>query len=118
MFDRKGLVAIPASQTDEDTLMELALYAGAEVSKRVGDNFEITCDPNLLTKRDRRRGKSRPQSRDQRAARIPKDTVDLDAGTARSVLKLMDALDDHDDVQKVAANFNIPDEAMAQIEAG
>jgi transcriptional/translational regulatory protein YebC/TACO1 len=50
--------------------------------------------------------------------RIAKDTVDLDADTARSVLKLMDALDDHDDVQKVAANFNIPDEAMADIESG
>ena len=43
--------------------------------------------------------------------------MDLDTATAKSVLKLMDALDDHDDVQKVAANFNIPDEAMAAIEA-
>ena len=43
---------------------------------------------------------------------------DLDAGTAPTVLKLMEALDDHDDVQNVSANFNIPDEAMAQINAG
>jgi transcriptional/translational regulatory protein YebC/TACO1 len=42
----------------------------------------------------------------------------LDVDTARTVLKLMDALDDHDDVQKVAANFNIPDDAMSTIEAG
>jgi transcriptional/translational regulatory protein YebC/TACO1 len=49
---------------------------------------------------------------------VPKDTVDLDPDSARAVLKLMDALDDHEDVQNVAANFNIPDEALAAIEAG
>jgi len=45
MFDRKGLVAIPASQTDEDTLMELALEAGADDVRHVGETFEIACDP-------------------------------------------------------------------------
>ena len=49
---------------------------------------------------------------------IPKSTVDLDADTARKVLKLMEALDDHDDVQSVSANFNIPEETMAEIGAG
>ena len=51
-------------------------------------------------------------------SRIPKTTVDLDVDTGRTVLKLMESLDDHDDVQNVSANFNIPDEAMAQINAG
>ena len=51
-------------------------------------------------------------------SRVPNDTVDLDVETARKVLKMVDALDDHDDVQSVAANFNIPEEAMAEIEAG
>ena len=48
--------------------------------------------------------------------RIPSETVDLDVDTARKILKLIDNLDDHDDVQKVAANFNIPEEAMAELE--
>ncbi len=47
--------------------------------------------------------------------RLPKNTVDLDADNARKVLKLMERLDDHDDVQNVASNFNIPDEVMAEI---
>ena len=46
---------------------------------------------------------------------IPKDTVDLDAPTARKVLKLMERLDDHDDVQNVSSNFNIPNDVMAEI---
>jgi transcriptional/translational regulatory protein YebC/TACO1 len=48
--------------------------------------------------------------------RLPKNTVDLDVPTAKKVLKPMDTLDDHDNAQKVAANFNIPDEAIAEIE--
>lgn len=48
--------------------------------------------------------------------RIPRDTVDLDVDTARVVLKMMEQLDDHDDVQTVSANFNIPDEALAELE--
>ena len=49
---------------------------------------------------------------------IPKETVDLDVDAAEKVLKLMERLDDHDDVQNVSANFNIPDDVMAQLDAG
>ncbi len=118
MFDRKGLLVIPASQTDEDALMELALEAGADDVRRVGDNFEITCDPNAYSTVCDAVDAANITTESREITRIPKDTIDLDAETARSVLKLMDALDDHDDVQKVAANFNIPDEALAAIEAG
>ncbi|NIP85506.1 MAG: YebC/PmpR family DNA-binding transcriptional regulator, partial [Planctomycetales bacterium] len=51
----------------------------------------------------------------QQVTRIPNNTVDLDAATGKKVLKLMELLDDHDDIQNVAANFNIPEEAMAEI---
>ena len=118
MFDRKGLVAVPADKTDEESLMELALEAGADDVRRTGNSFEITCNPdcfNNLSDAIETAGLS-PEVNE--LTQIPKDTVDLDVDTARSVLKLMDMLDDHDDVQKVAANFNIPDEAMAEIEAG
>jgi len=118
MFDRKGLVAIPASQTDEDTLMELALEAGADDVRQVGETFEITCDPEVYSTVCDAIEKAGLTPELSELARIPKDTVELDAETGRSVLKLMEALDDHDDVQKVASNFNIPDEAMAEIEAG
>jgi YebC/PmpR family DNA-binding regulatory protein len=117
MFERKGLVAIPASQTNEDTLMELALDAGADDVRHVGDTFEITCNPDAYSTVCDAIEKAGLTPELSELARIPKDTIELDAGTGRSVLKLMDALDDHDDVQKVASNFNIPDEALAEIEA-
>jgi YebC/PmpR family DNA-binding regulatory protein len=118
MFDRKGLVAIPASQIDEETLMELALEAGADDFRHVGDNFEITCSPDVYSNVCDAIEKAGLTPELSEIAQLPKDTIDLDAETGRGVLKLMEALDDHDDVQKVAANFNIPDEAMAEIEAG
>jgi YebC/PmpR family DNA-binding regulatory protein len=118
MFDRKGLIEVPADQTDEDALMELALEAGAEDVRRSGSNFEIICDPDAFTSVSDAVDAAGLKSEVRKITRIPKDTVDLDADSARAVLKLMDALDDHDDVQNVAANFNIPDEAMAAIEAG
>jgi YebC/PmpR family DNA-binding regulatory protein len=117
MFDRKGMLVIPASQTDEESLMDLVLEAGADDVRRVGDNFEVTCDPDAFNGVCDAVDATGLTTEIREIARIPKDTVDLDAETARSVLTLMDALDDHDDVQKVAANFNIPDEAMAAIES-
>jgi YebC/PmpR family DNA-binding regulatory protein len=118
MFDRKGLVAIPASETDEESLMELALEAGADDVRHLGETFEITCNPDVYTAVCDAIEKAGLKPELSELARIPRDTVELDAETGRSVLKLMDALDDHDDVQKVASNFNIADEAMAEIEAG
>jgi YebC/PmpR family DNA-binding regulatory protein len=117
MFDRKGLFAIPADQTDEDTLMELALEAGADDVRRSGNSFEVICDPdafNAVTDALEAAG-LKPEVR--QLTRIPKDTVELDVQSATAVLKMMDALDDHDDVQNVAANFNIPDDALPAIES-
>ena len=115
MFDRKGLVADRPSKIDEDALMELALEAGADDVRDDGDSYEVIADPTpspACARRSKRRA-SRPRARRSRA--FPKDTVDLDGDDARRVLKLMEALDDHDDVQNVSANFNIPDEAMAEL---
>ncbi|HEY4234935.1 MAG TPA: YebC/PmpR family DNA-binding transcriptional regulator [Lacipirellulaceae bacterium] len=118
MFDRKGLVAIPADQTDEDALMEIALEAGADDVRQSGDSFEVLCNPDAFVKVCDSINAAGLKPTLSEITRIPKDTIDLDVETGRNVLKLMEALDDHDDVQKVAANFNIPDEALAEIEAG
>jgi YebC/PmpR family DNA-binding regulatory protein len=118
MFDRKGLITIPASQTDESTLMELALDAGADDVRQTGDSFEVICNPDVYAKVADAISAAGLTPSSSEITRLPKDTVDLDVETGRAVLKLMEALDDHDDVQKVAANFNIPDEALAEIEAG
>ncbi len=118
MFDRQGLLAIAKDKTDEVSLMELAIEAGADDVRREGDNFEITCEVDAFSTVCDAVDAAGLETEVRQIARIPKDTVDLDVSTARAVLKMMDALDDHDDVQNVAANFNIPDDAMAEIEAG
>jgi len=117
MFDSKGLFLIQADKTDEDSLMELALEAGADDVTQEGGKFEITCDPAAFQDVSRALTEAEIETDVSQITRVPQNTVDLDAATARKVLKLMDRLDDHDDVQNVSANFNIPDDVMAVIEA-
>ena len=117
MFEKKGLFLIPADKADEDKLMEIALEAGADDVRRSGDKFEVICAPTSTTPSVQGPGRRRHPARGRaRSRRIPKNTVDVsDPDTARKVLKLMKRLDDHDDVQNVSSNFNIPDEIMAQV---
>ncbi len=118
MFDLKGLFLVPATQIEEDSLLELAMEAGADDVRRDGESFEITCDPSAYEAVSAAIKQAGLQPEASQLAKIPKTTVDLDADTARKALKLMERLDDHDDVQSVASNFNIPDEVMAEIEDG
>jgi YebC/PmpR family DNA-binding regulatory protein len=115
MFDRKGLHLVDAAQTDEETLMEIALDAGADDVKRVEDNFEVSCDPAVFQELGELLRSKGLEPVASQISRIPTNVVDLDVDMARTVLKMMDKLDDHDDVQTVSANFNIPDEALAEI---
>jgi len=116
MFERKGLFVIPADKTSEDALMELALEAGADDVKRDGDSYEVTCDPAAFTDVRGALEAAGIEPESSEIARIPSNTVDLDEASGRAVLKLLEMLDDNDDVQSVSANFNIPDEILAAIE--
>jgi YebC/PmpR family DNA-binding regulatory protein len=118
MFERKGVFTIPAKQIDEEALLELALEAGADDVKRDGDLFEVLCDPSVYQQVSDALSARGLQPESSQISRIPTNTVDLDADSGRTVLKLVEKLDDHDDVQSVSANFNIPDEAMAEIAGG
>lgn len=115
MFDTKGLFLVAAGGTDEETLMELALEAGADDLKLDAGNFEITCDPAAYQNVSKALADAGIKTEASQIARLPQSAVDLDTATARKVLKLMERLDDHDDVQNVSANFNIPDDVMAEI---
>jgi len=115
MFDRKGLLVIDGSQTDEETLFDLALEAGADDVIAQGDNFEITCEVNTYAAVCEAMDQASIKTEVREITRIPKDTVDLDIETTKKVLKMMDKLDDHDDVQSVASNLNIPEGAMEGI---
>lgn len=117
LFERKGLAMFSAADVDEDRLMEIAVEAGADDVRREGDKFEITCDPDLFSDLCAALETAEIEPEVKQITRLPNNTVDLDAESGRKVLKMMEALDDHDDVQNVSANFNIPDEAMAELSA-
>jgi YebC/PmpR family DNA-binding regulatory protein len=116
MFDRKGVAVVSADKLDEDRLMELALEAGADDVRQDGDQYEIIAEPDAFGAVCSALEAAGIEAESTKLTRIPKDTVDVTGEDARRVLKLMEALDDHDDVQNVSANFNIPDEAMAELE--
>jgi YebC/PmpR family DNA-binding regulatory protein len=116
LFQRVGVVRVPQASCGEDQLMELTLEAGASDVKLVGDRWEVTCEPQAMAAVVDAVQKGGLQVESNEIMRVPTNTVDVDdVDTARKVLDLVERLDDHDDVQSVAANFNIPDEAMAQL---
>jgi YebC/PmpR family DNA-binding regulatory protein len=116
MFERKGVVVIDSSQADEDKLFELALEAGAEDVKSIDGKFEVISDPDNFGNVQEALQQAEIETEVSELNRIPNDTIDLDVDTARKVLKMMEKLDDHDDVQKVASNFNLPEEVVAELE--
>jgi YebC/PmpR family DNA-binding regulatory protein len=118
MFETKGLLLISADKVDEDKLMEIALEAGADDVQRSGGKFEVTCDPAVCRNVAKALADAGITPEMSQITRLPKNTVDLDADSARKVLKLMERLDDQDDVQNVASNFNIPDDVMKEIGEG
>jgi len=115
MFEKKGLFLVPDDAVDEDTLMEIALEAGADDLLPSGGKYEVTCEPAVYQAVSQALAAATVTPDVNEITLIPKDTVDLDASTARKVLRLMERLDDHDDVQNVSSNFNIPDDVMAEI---
>jgi YebC/PmpR family DNA-binding regulatory protein len=118
MFERKGLFVIAADKIDEEKLVEIALEAGADDARREGDRFEVTCAPDSYSDVADAFEAANVEVEAKQITRIPQNTVELDVQKARKVLKLLEALDDHDDVQNVSANFNIPDEALAELAGG
>ena len=117
LFERKGLFMVPVVSTDEDVLMEIALEAGADDVKTDGDNFEVICEPDTYVDVAAALETKQIEAAVKQITRIPSSTVDLDVENGRKVLKLMEALDDHDDIQTVSSNFNLPDDVMAEISA-
>jgi YebC/PmpR family DNA-binding regulatory protein len=115
MFERKGLFLIPSKHVDEEALFEIALEVGADDVKVVADSFEVTCAVELFQQVSQALEAEKLPTDVAEIARIPSSTVELDAESGRKVLKLLEALEDQDDVQSVTANFNIPDEIMEEV---
>lgn len=112
MFERKGVFLIATEGNDEETIMEVAMEAGAEDIQVVGEHFEVTCPPEVYTDVADALSTAEIECESRSISRIPTTTVDLGPEEAEAVLKFIDALDDHDDIQNVSANFNIPEETL------
>ena len=115
MFERKGLFLIPAKHADEDRLFEVALEAGADDVNQTGDMFEVLCTPEFFGQVSEALEAAKIPTDLAEISRIPSSTVELDTGSSRKILRLMEALEDHDDIQSVTANFSIPDEIMEEV---
>ncbi|MHB1424238.1 MAG: YebC/PmpR family DNA-binding transcriptional regulator [Gemmataceae bacterium] len=114
-FERKGLFGVSAAASDEDTLMSVALDAGAEDMKRSGGSFDITCDPSAFTKVQEALQKNNIATVVSEISQLPKAPLDVDVEAAKKVLRLYEALEDHDDVQYVFTDMNMTEALMAEV---
>jgi YebC/PmpR family DNA-binding regulatory protein len=115
LFERKGLISIDAQATTEDDLMAIALDAGADDLKHSGNTFDITCDPTAFNQVQEALKKNNLTPVVAEISQLPKAPVDVDTETGKKVMRLMEALDDNDDVQNVYSNVNISEEMVAEV---
>jgi YebC/PmpR family DNA-binding regulatory protein len=117
MFKKQGIVVITADSLDEDEVMEVALECGAHDVKKEGATFEVAADPaDVETVRKAVEDKGWKVELAE-VTMIPQTTVKLEGKKAEQMLKMMDALDDNEDMQKVFANFDISEEDMLKLSA-
>ncbi|NLV71601.1 MAG: YebC/PmpR family DNA-binding transcriptional regulator [Actinobacteria bacterium] len=115
MFERKGVIFVDAADADEDEVMMAAIDAGAEDVLSEGDTFEIRCDVADFMQVRKSLEEAGIKYSSAELTMIPKNTVALDEGDAKKTLRLLDALEENDDVQEVYANFDISDDVMEAI---
>lgn len=118
MFSQKGLVAIEIENAtkSEDELFEMAIEAGAEDLKNTGDTFEIFTEPGQLEVVRKYFDTNKIPVKEAGLTMVPTNTVEVNGEQAQQLLKLVDALEDNDDVQNVYSNFDIPDSILEEIQ--
>ena len=119
LFSKKGYLSVDKSKASEDAVIEAALDAGAEDVKTESDSFEIYCDPTQLeaVKNALTAKKIETSTAEVTMVPDPNSIVSIEGNDARNVLGLIEALEEHEDIQNVYANFDISDEEMAKISA-
>jgi YebC/PmpR family DNA-binding regulatory protein len=117
MFDQRGVISVDdAAGVDEEQLMELALEAGAEDVVDEEDSFQIYTAPEDFNSVVEQLEKSGIKMSEASISMVPKNTIEVtEEKTASNLLRLLESLEDHDDVQKVHANFDIPEELMEKL---
>jgi transcriptional/translational regulatory protein YebC/TACO1 len=117
MFDRKGVILVDAEKIGEDDLMAKALDAGATDMRRTEKVFEITTAPAEMDAVRDALAKAGVPILEAQVTYVPQSTVRVETPTAASVMRLIEALEELDDVQHVYANYDIPDEVLEAISA-
>jgi YebC/PmpR family DNA-binding regulatory protein len=117
MFERKGLFLVPAQHVTEDRLIEVTLEAGADDVKSGGKSFEVTCDPSRFEQVTVALANAKIATDVAEVTRVSATAVELGLDDARRVLSLMNALEEHEDVQSVTANYSISDEVLETVSA-
>ena len=116
MFEKKGLIIVNSGNLDEDELMMLALDAGAEDLQKVGDVFQVICSQADLGKVKKAIESKNIKVETAEVSWISKNNIDLEDAAGRKVLRLMETLEEHDDVQNVYSNFNLPQSLLAEMQ--
>jgi len=117
MFEKKGLMSLDKKGVDEDRLMEVALDAGALDVKDSGKEFDVTTEPSSFEKVKKAIEDAGFKTTYAEVTMVPQTTVRLTGKEAEQMVKLMENLEDSDDVQKVYANFDIAEEEMERLSA-
>lgn len=117
MFKKKGVIMVKTSAIGEDDLMDLALSAGAEDMQNAGEFYEITCDPSAYDDLKAALEQKQIPLESAELSMVPDNTVEItDPEIAQRLMNLVEDFEDHDDVQEVYANFDIPDEILAKLQ--
>jgi YebC/PmpR family DNA-binding regulatory protein len=116
MFEKKGLIKVDKSNFDEEELFLISVEAGADDMNSDDDElYEIYTDPDQLETVQAELEKNSVIISSAERTMIPQNTIKLEDKTAEHMLKLMETLDDHDDIQEIYANFDIDDDVMAKV---
>ncbi|MBG6238126.1 YebC/PmpR family DNA-binding regulatory protein [Mycetocola sp. CAN_C7] len=116
-FARKGIIVVPAADTTEDDILAAVLDAGAEEVVDEGETFEIITDPSDLVATRTALQEAGIDYDSADAAFVPNLKVEVDAETARKIFKLIDALEDSDDVQNIYSNYALSPEVQAELQS-
>ncbi|MDO9585343.1 MAG: YebC/PmpR family DNA-binding transcriptional regulator, partial [Syntrophales bacterium] len=115
IFEKKGSIVIDKKSSNEDTLMELALEAGAEDVKVEESEFQIITSPESFEEVKKAVDRKGIKYAEAKITMIPQNTVKLEEGKAEQMHKLMEKMEDNDDVQNVYANFDIADDILEKL---
>jgi YebC/PmpR family DNA-binding regulatory protein len=116
MFSKRGVFVVPASQADEDRLTEIAIEAGVDDIRPEGDDaFELTCDPSVFNDVRQALVDAGITPESAELSMEPSTTVTLEGHEAEKLMKLIEELEEHDDVQKVYGNYEISEAEMARL---